>query len=362
MNKLPSISLGFCEGSSDKIYKAAIEKVGELYSVQFAFGRRGATLQTGTKTNQPVPLAEATKIYDKLVLSKTAKGYKSTGEGGGIASSITNAVKDIDQRDTGLRPQLLNPITEDEAEKYILDDDFCAQEKFDGKRMQIKKVGSEIVAANRKGLSIGFPDAIASSLATLALNAYFVADGEAVGDVFNVFDLLECHNTNLRDEPYSDRLDQLKTFIGGGSKAVVVAETAIGTTAKRKMMARLKAEGKEGIVFKKLSAKWYAGRPASGGSAVKCKFWHSVSCVVTKINAKRSIQVSIEGQSVGNVTIPPNWEIPRVGQIVEIKYLYCVGKGGSLYQPIYLGPRDDIDASECTFAQQKLKYKPENED
>ena len=366
-DQLPSISLGFCEGSSDKVYKTAIEKVGELYSVQFAFGRRGSTLNTGVKNQSPVSLDEATKIYDKLINSKLAKGYKPTGEGEGIASSITtsvaNAVTDRDQRDTGLRPQLLNPISEDEAEAYLIDNEWASQEKFDGKRMQvIRKTENEIIAANRKGLSIGFPDAIASSLTTIALDAYFVADGEAVGDVFNVFDLLECHNTNLRNEPYSDRLDQLKTFIGGGSKAVVVAETAIGTTAKRKMMARLKAANKEGIVFKRLSSKWYAGRPESGGSAVKCKYWSSCSCVVTKINAKRSIQVSLEGQFIGNVTIPPNKITPPVGSVVEIKYLYVSGKGGSLYQPIFLNVRDDVDAIECTFAQQKLKYKPENED
>ena len=359
-NQLPSISLGFCEGSSDKVYKAAIEKVGELYSVQFAFGRRGATLQTGTKTNQPVSLDEAIKIYDKLISSKTAKGYKPTGEGGGIASSITNAVKDIDQRDTGLRPQLLNPISEDEAEKYILDNEWCSQTKYDGKRMQIKKQGSEIVAANRKGLSIGFPNAIASSLATIALDAYFVADGEAVGDVFNIFDLLECHNTDLRDEPYSDRLDQLKTFIGGGSKAVVVAETAIGTKAKRKMMADLKAAGKEGIVFKKLSARWYAGRPASGGSAVKCKFYKTASVIVIKVNAKRSVAIGVlDGENivpVGNVTIGPNKQIPPVSSCIEIRYLYAY-KGGSLYQSTYLQDRsDELNRSECVISQ--LAYKP----
>jgi len=358
---LPSISLAFCEGTSDKVYKTAIEEAKGKYVVNFAFGRRGSTLNTGTKTNQPVSLEEAQKIYDKLVLSKTGKGYKIVGGAEGLGTSVANAVVDKDQRDTGLRPQLLNPITEEEAEAYLTDDDWCAQEKFDGKRMTIRK-SVDIVAANKKGLSIGYPDTIASSLALIALDAYFVTDGEAVGDVFNVFDLLECHNTDLRDEPYSDRIDMLKTFIGGGSKAVVVAETAIGTTAKRKMMAKLKASGKEGIVFKKLSAKWYAGRPESGGSAVKCKYWASCSCVVSKINAKRSIQVSLEGQPVGNVTIPPNKEIPAVGQVVEIKYLYVAGKGGSLYQPIYLNVRDDVDESECTFKDQKLKYKSQDED
>ena len=362
MNKnLPSISLGFCEGTSDKIYKTAIEEANGKFVVNFAFGRRGSTLQTGVKNTSPVSLEEAQKIYDKLVLSKTGKGYKVVGEAEGLSTSVANQVVDKDQRDTGLRPQLLNPITEEEAEAYLTDVDWCSQEKYDGKRMTIRKIDAKIVAANKKGLSIGFPDAIANGL---SFNANFVIDGESVGEVFNVFDVLECYDHDLREKPYSNRLEQLSIFMAvyRGNKAVVVAKTAIGTSEKRKMFGKLKADSKEGIVFKKLSAKWYAGRPASGGSAVKCKFWASCSCVVSKINAKRSVEVSLEGQSIGNVTIPPNKSIPLVGQIAEIKYLYVSSKGGSLYQPIYLGVRDDVDADECTFKDQKIKYKLQDED
>jgi len=364
---LPSISLEFREGTSDKVYKVAIEEVSDKhvikYVVDFAFGRRNSTLNTGSKTSQPVSLEEAQKIYDKLVLSKTSKGYKIVGEAEGLGTSVANKVVDKDQRDTGLRPQLLNAITEEEAETYLIDNDWCAQEKFDGKRMTIKKTDKVVIAANKKGLSIGFPDAISEGISSLVdATGALTMDGEAVGDVFNAFDLLDANDADLRDFSYSIRFNTLSTFVRDGSKSVVVAKTAIGTKEKHKLMAELKASGKEGIVFKKLSAKWYAGRPASGGSAVKCKFWKSCSCVVLKVNAKRSIEVSLEDQSIGNVTIPPNKSIPTVGQVVEIKYLYVAGKGGSLYQPIYLNIRDDVDIEECTFKAQKLKYKSNDQD
>jgi len=359
MSKLPSVSLWFREGTSDKVYNAAVEEAKGGFVVNFEYGRRGSTLTPGTKTQTPVPLDEATKIYDKLVLSKTAKGYKPTSNGEGVSSSVAAAVTTRDQRDTGLRPQLLNPITEDEAETYLLNDDWCAQEKFDGKRMTIRKA-TDIIAANKKGLTIGFPNAIAVALQCVITE--FVADGEAVGEVFNLFDLLDVDGTDLREKPYRERLEALTKLVGKGTKATVVAKTAIGQKAKRALMEELKAANKEGIVFKKMSAHWYAGRPESGGSAVKCKFWASASCVVSKINAKRSIEVSLEGKPVGNVTIPPNKDIPEVGQVVEVKYLYVAAVGGSLYQPIYLGVRDDVDAEECTFASQHLKYKPEAED
>jgi bifunctional non-homologous end joining protein LigD len=56
---------------------------------------------------------------------------------------------------------------------------------------------------------------------------------------------------------------------------------------------------------------------------------------------------------VGNCTIPANYEIPQVGDLVEIRYLYAY-LGGSLYQPIYEGIRNDISPEACGEIQ--LKY------
>ena len=50
------ITLYYREGSSDKVYQASIEPQGDLFLVTFAFGRRGSTLSTGTKTQAPVDL------------------------------------------------------------------------------------------------------------------------------------------------------------------------------------------------------------------------------------------------------------------------------------------------------------------
>ena len=38
-----SITLYFQEGSSDKVYQCSIEPSGELFVVNFTYGRRGAT-------------------------------------------------------------------------------------------------------------------------------------------------------------------------------------------------------------------------------------------------------------------------------------------------------------------------------
>ena len=117
--ELPHIELGFCEGTSDKVYRAAVESQDGGYVVNFAYGRRGATLNTGTKTQRPVTLEDAVSIYEKLVRSKTAKGYKPVGD---VSSGIGMTVTDREQRDTGLRPQLLNPVTEDDVSDYLGND------------------------------------------------------------------------------------------------------------------------------------------------------------------------------------------------------------------------------------------------
>ena len=123
----------------------------------------------------------------------------------------------------------------------------------------------------------------------------------------------------------------------------------------------LKAQNKEGVVFKRLDALYIAGRPASGGSQLKFKFCETASFIVTRINDKRSVSLMLfNGDKVvpaGNVTIPANHDIPVIGAVVEVRYLYAFKESGSIYQPVYLGVRDDIRAEECTVA--RIKYKAE---
>ena len=62
-----TVSLYYQQGPSDKVYHAHLEAKGNGWIVNFAFGRRGSTLQTGTKTSEPVAYDKAKTIYDKIV-------------------------------------------------------------------------------------------------------------------------------------------------------------------------------------------------------------------------------------------------------------------------------------------------------
>ena len=56
--------------------------------------------------------------------------------------------------------------------------------------------------------------------------------------------------------------------------------------------------------------------------------------------------------SLGSVTIPANYDIPPVGALVEVEYLYVVR---NLVQPVYRGVRTDQMLASCTIRQ--LKYR-----
>jgi bifunctional non-homologous end joining protein LigD len=349
---MENISLYFKEGASDKVYQAAIEPKDGGYVVNFAYGRRGNTLTTGSKTTAPVCYDEAKCIFNKLVAEKQAKGY-TPGEDG-----MPYRQTGRELQSTGIHCQLLNPITECEAEALIADPSWCLQEKFDGRRLLIRKEGEVVTGINRLGLSVAIPESIAASAE--AIPADFIIDGEAVGDCLHVFDLLSHNGSDLRSLPYRDRYLQLMDIIiSNALRGIRLVATAFMPGQKRAFMEGYRAERKEGVVFKNIEAPYTAGRPNSGGSQLKLRFTESASFIVSQINGKRSVALMLlnDGRLVpaGNVTIPPNHDVPPIGAVVECRYLYAFPESGVIYQPVYLGQREDIRAEECVVSQ--LKYK-----
>lgn len=354
-SKLENITLYFREGSSDKVYQCAIEPAGDRFTVSFAYGRRGSTLNTGTKTNVPVEYEDARRIYNKLIREKTAKGY-TPGENG------TPYQQSSGKQSSGILPQLLNAIEESEVDRFIHDDNYCAQEKHNGKHILIRKQDTQIEGINKKGLLVGLPETVANDIRNLP--GTFIPDGESVGDVYHAFDLLVLNGEDLRPLPYRNRLDSLRHLLASAQhRFIKYTESAFTTKQKTALLKRLKAQNREGIVFKRLDAPYTPGRPNSGGPQLKFKFCAMLSAVVARINVQRSVEIrllNIDGwQNCGNVTIPANYAIPKVGDVVEVRYLYAHPESNALVQPVYLGVRDDVDVSECVMSQ--IKYKPEDE-
>ena len=353
---MENITLYFREGSSDKIYQAAIEPKDGGCVVTFAYGRRGSTLSTGTKTQSPVSHAEAKAIYEKLVKEKTAKGYTPGADGTPYRQT------EKENQTTGIHCQLLNPIEETQVGKLIEDPAYWMQEKWDGRRLLIRKQDGKVTGINKLGLAVALPEPL--MLDANHCDMDFILDGEAIGDMLCVFDVLLIGDEEIGGCRYTERLLRLMNLLASFQHpAMHLVETHFTAADKRDAFERLKAANAEGVVFKHVDAPYIADRPASGGPQLKYKFCATASFIVGKINAKRSVTLQLlDGNTLvgaGNVTIPPNHEIPAPGWIVECRYLYAFKESGCIYQPVYLGVRDDIRAEECTTAQ--LKYKAESE-
>ncbi len=356
MEELRTTSLYYREGSSDKEYHVRLEPKDNGFVVNFAYGRRGSTLSTGTKTSAPVYYDAALMIFDKLVKEKKAKGY-TEGENGTPYQHTAQA-----SQISGLMPQLLNGIDEVEVARLTSNPSWGMQEKKDGKRLLIRKEGGVIEGINKKGLVVGVPETVVKT--AQALHGDFVLDGESIGDYLHAFDLLFLNGRDLRGESYNQRYSALLTLLAGGlPKHIKVVSCWVDPNDKLSWLTTLKQQKAEGIVFKQLSAPYTAGRPNSGGSQLKHKFVATLSAVVAKVNQQRSVGLRLlnhEGwQAVGNVTIPPNQKVPKVGAVVEVRYLYAF-PDGSLFQPVYLGERSDVDVTECGASQ--LKFKASEED
>lgn len=366
MSVIAKTDLWYRDGSSDKVYHATLEEIGSGYVVNFAYGRRGSSLKTGSKTSSPTSLSEARKIYDRLVSEKTGKGYQHTVDSKWRTIPVVQNTKTPE-----VQPVLLNPIDEKNAELIIENPDWYAQPKLDGVRFLLKKNGNHIVGYNRKGIQIAVPIEIHESVK--ASNAYyeggctnFLIDGELIGNKYYVFDVLEHDNKDVKNVALENRLQVLNDLLEEiEGDHIIIVNTAKSKSEKVKLYNDLASNNKEGIVFKYRFAQYTPGRPSNAyyGKYLKCKFYSTCSCMVSEINAKRSVGLTVFDKNVtikiGNCTIPVSHNIPELGDIVEIRYLYAY-KNGSLYQPVYLGVRNDLDEKDANYSQ--IKFKSEIED
>ena len=346
MKQIQSVRLTFTAGTSDKEYRIHLIEDKGSFTVNFEYGRRNGTLKSGTKTNFPVSQEEAEKIFNKILKEKTSEGYILDGES---MPSLTVAVPKT--KDATV-VQLLQEIKDDsELEKMIKDPNYVMQKKQDGDRRTLDKAGKEISGGNKKAEKVGLSQLVIDSVSEKDIEL----DGESVGETIFVFDILRLNKKDLRKLPYEKRLSTLETLSFG--KNIKVVETAHTESEKRAMMKKLKDSNAEGFVLKEKNSSYNVGR--EGSSAYKYKFYKTATVKVVSITkGKRSVQMAVSENSnfveVGSVTIPPNKEVPKVGEFIEVRYLYAY-KGGALYQPTFLFKRTDVDDSDCVVSQ--LEYK-----
>ena len=202
-------------------------------------------------------------------------------------------------------------------------DEWCAQEKLDGRRAVVTCIAGALTAQTRNGNPINLP---AKARALLPLGNYIV-DGELVGDDFTAFDVLSIGADDVRTLPYSQRL----AILDGLHVPQIV--THYGEAAKRALHAAVRLAGREGIVFKRLAARWRAGRTEH---AVKLKNWLSDTFRVGSFDGRGIEITTMDGRPAGRCAGGAN-----VGDLVEIRFQERTASG-KLRHPVLLAVRDDL--------------------
>jgi bifunctional non-homologous end joining protein LigD len=353
--------LYFQQGSSDKVYHLQLEGAQHQWAVQAQWGRRGSALQSDVKVSG-ASYEEAKRVYDRILREKTGKGYQ-------IAQASANGNEAIavglpaTKEHSGHTPELLTPIEEPEALLLAQDATWWFQQKFDGRRLAVQKSEGKYSGINKLGQIVPIDPRLAESLDRVQAQG-FLADGEITDSRFYIWDLLSVNDTDFRIQPYEIRYVQLTQFFRGVHQTLRVCETAMTPKAKRAFVKAMHDRNAEGFVCKNRYAPYAAGR---AGQHYKCKFIATASFIVGPKPEKkaddghRSIAVYLLEENrprfMGTVGVPERYPIPRVEQIVEVRYLYChPGPEGKLIQAKYFGKvRDDIELAECNVSQLKIK-------
>ncbi len=370
---MKEVKLFFQEGNSDKVYYARVVPAGAaVYDVVVQWGRRGSTLSQGKKAVK-VSLEKAQATLDKLVREKLNKGYEAMsgtvkpaevappmGEGSG--SKATGVRKRV-----GRVAQLLNPVEGHEVERLLSDERVVAQQKLDGNRVLCHLVDGEVLPTNRAGQKTSVSARVLEGLAHLPSGT--VVDGEVVrhdeGEVYWLFDVLEFAGEDVTGASYEERFTRLTDELEPGLvEPVRVLETAQTSAQKRALYERLQQRGAEGIVFKRKDAQYTPGRPASGGTQLKCKFVSAADVVLVE-NAGNAYRMQVyengRARDVGKVFSGTTNELRAQldaalarGQrpVAEVRYLYATDDF-NLFQPVFVRVRDDKAEHDCDFAQLK---------
>ena len=410
---IQSVTLHCQQGSSDKVYILGIMRLEPLTSTTWSpsqnfavvahYGRRYGPL-TVTHKGHFSTLVEATKKFNSLVREKSAKGYEhiqhaviesvTTPEEGAQASAPTPApyvpAPFVPSAPPRPRCVLLNAVSPDSVDSLLDAPEWALQPKIDGQRLLVEIAEDGTIRGfNRRGVEVTVPANIVEGLDGFPTGVTYDGEitGGADGQVFHIFDVVDENLTfqqrtealervfgRQEGRPPAGRLltpyrqEALEGIVGqNGNGSVRLVRTYIDRWAKRESLKTLADANREGVVFKRLDARYTVGRPNSGGSYLKHKFVQSATCQVLRVNNQRSVEIGLVGpgalpsRSCGNVTIPANHEIPAVGQLVEVQYLYAnpvvsdFSRGSAtLYQPVYLGVRDDADGPD-SFVGLKMK-------
>jgi len=354
-NILRKSSWKFQDARSNKEYHFQLIETEAGHIVEFQYGAIGGNLKAETKTQTPVTLAEATKIFDSMTKERLKKQYTGGETDAEAGFSLTPAQE---KKEIVLLPQLLNEVQDPMI--IINDNRYVMQEKHNGQRRTVIRNANGITGGNKLGTAVPLPDFLINALP----QHEFEIDCEIIGDKLFVFDLLSWHGMNMKGDGFKERVLALASgHTLPFNKNIVLSKPAFTKEEKLAMYNELKARNAEGFVGKDKDGEYKAGRPNSGGDQLKFKWYKTASFIVgNHTKGKRSVGLELIDEngnrtSVGKITIPANKEIPALDKVVEAEYLYAHKGTNAIFQSKYIKERTVVSIAECKLTQ--LVYKEE---
>lgn len=375
-------SLWYKDVRSDKVYNLTLSQCETGWTVEAQYGRRGSTLVADTKIER-AEYKTAKRIFDQTLRGKIAKGYKSSetaeehatrfdrapGGSAYVGPALTRARQPI-SKDIRFQPELLTRIDVAEAKLYARNSRYGFQQKRDGVRLTVCVQDGNVFGYNKLGqivpLDKQLHDALVKFCKTYNVRDLLI-DGEWESTGFWAWDLLQFGTVDIRNNPYRERQHMLaKSF--EDLPLIHIVPIIWTPDGKLALWNKLQEARAEGFAVKDGNAPY---RPGRNGQHYKFKFEITGSFIVghkplKKANdGHRSIAVYLldKGRErfMGTVKVADKYEVPAVGSIVEIRYLYAFpGAEGRIYQPCYFGVvRKDVTKSDCVVQQLKLKQDEE---
>lgn len=342
-------------GNSDKEYHVQIEPKGSGYVVNFQFGRRGGTLNDGTKTPLPLTLEDAERVFDRLVAEKETKGYLPNATSAPAAGVVRS---DNAAQRTPFHVELLAEVNREHAETLVRDPKYIMQLKVDGHRCQIQKTSSGVAAYNKKGGIRALPNEVAAEADELAAKTFHM-DGELISNSYVAFDLLELNGVNLTKLPYRERFESLVKLVDRIGHNFISSVPSWNTVGRKQWaLADCFNNHSEGVCFKLANAPY---RAAQSGQQFKFKFIKSATVKVTRVGvkSKNNARISmLRGKTwieVGGVSLNGKGNV-KVGDYLEVLFLYATASH-QLFQGRMKELRVDADDSDCRIDQLKDSYK-----
>jgi bifunctional non-homologous end joining protein LigD len=184
-----------------------------------------------------------------------------------------------------------------------------------------------------------------------------ILDGELLGRDYWLFDVLQFAGDDLKSRGYLERFEVLDGEVEPALTGDIrILPLAVDRRAKQKLHDKLRAANAEGLIFKHRDAPYTPG--ARTTAMQKFIFLKSADVVIVENAGNSYLMAVYDGKQLFEVgkVFAGTTNLSRKAlddalargdrPVCEVRYLYATDDH-QLFEPVFVGPRDDKTAGQC---------------